>query len=607
MSRARTREKSGSKDTPLNSAAPKLDVDSAAPRPPDYADQPRPHWWPWALLAAVVAAFFVYAPALSGPFVFDDLYLPFGRPEADVWARKPTLENRPLLMITFWLNYLVSGQQTFSYHAVNVVLHVVVAILVFTLCRRLLVWAGESLRKADLLSVFGASVFLLHPIHTEAVAYVASRSDVLSTMLAYAALSVFLGGCLRPGGGWGAREQNPQPLGFPRALAILALTGAAVASKEQAAVIPGLLLLADYFWNPGFSFRGIRAHWPIHGAFALAGAAGVAFVLRILAVSDTAGFGSTGVRWFQYFFTQCRVIWHYLLLSVLPLGQNLDPEFSYSRSVWDRGAALGLAALAALSAAAWLYRRSYPLAAFGWLVFLLLIAPTSSVVPIRDVAAERRLYYPFLGLVLILLEAARRIRISRPAGIAAAAAVVCCLGYLTSARAALWADPIALWTETAKASPNKARPRFQLGHALYAAGRFPESAEAYAAAARVEKPDFGLLLDWALALDAAGRGEEAIERLRQAAQIEKGAHVYATIGMVQAKLGRYGDALESLSTARSYDPTHWPTYLYRANTYAALGNWADAAGDYRRVIELNPGNAAATQGLALAQQNLGAR
>ncbi|MEZ5398591.1 MAG: tetratricopeptide repeat protein [Bryobacteraceae bacterium] len=554
----------------------------------------RPKWF-WPLVAAAfVAVFFVYAPALSGPFVFDDLYLPFGRPEAEVWARQPLQGNRPLLMLSFWLNYLVSGQRPFSYHATNVALHFGVVVLVFALCRRLLGRAGEARERAWALAAFGAAVFLLHPLHTEAVAYVASRSDVLSTLLAYSALALFV---------FAFREPVAPP-GIGRTLAILAFAAAAMAAKEQAAVIPGVILLADYFWNPGFSIRGIRANWRLHGLFALGGVAAVGVVIRVLAVSDTAGFGVGGVRWYQYFLTQCRVIWRYLRLTVLPIGQNLDPNFPLSASLADWTALAGLTALAAITVVAVLKRKQYPLAAFGWLLFLLMIAPTSSVVPINDVVAERRMYFPFLGLVLVMLEGVRRLRIEAHAAVACAAAVLISFGYWTSARAVLWGDPIALWSATAEASPGKARPAFQLAHALYGAGRYDEASESYAAAAAREKPNAELLLDWGLALDAARRPEDAVERLEQAAAIEPSAHVYATIGMVQAKMQRYGDALESLSKAKAKDPFHWPTYLYRGNTFAALGNWADAAVDYRRVLDLQPGNAAAAQGLSMAERNL---
>ena len=98
------------------------------------------------------------------------------------------------------------------------------------------------------------------------------------------------------------------------------------------------------------------------------------------------------LTWYQYFFTECRVIWDYVRLFFIPAGQNLDPEISISRNILAHGAVIGLAGLLIASVLAWTYRRRFPLASYGWFVWLILLAPTSSLVPIRDPMAERRMY-----------------------------------------------------------------------------------------------------------------------------------------------------------------------------------------------------------------------
>ena len=100
-------------------------------------------------------------------------------------------------------------------------------------------------------------------------------------------------------------------------------------------------------------------------------------------------------------------------LFVVPIGQNLDPQVDISRTILDHGAIIGLAALLAVSVLAWIYRRRFPLASYGWFVFLILLAPTSSFVPIRDPMAERRLYLPFIGLLFITVEFLRRWKTTR--------------------------------------------------------------------------------------------------------------------------------------------------------------------------------------------------
>src|SRR6185369_2391505 len=152
----------------------------------------------------------------------------------------------------------------------------------------------------------------------------------------------------------------------------------AISTKEHTLTLGALLLLTDYYWGLG----GIRKNGLLYGMLTAAGAVGAFLVWRELKYASTAGFNVVGFTPASYFFTQCRVIWTYVRLFFLPFGQNVDPDIALSQSLLDHGAIFGLLALVALVAAAWIYRKRWPLAAFGVFVFLLLLAPTSSFVPI---------------------------------------------------------------------------------------------------------------------------------------------------------------------------------------------------------------------------------
>jgi protein O-mannosyl-transferase len=123
-----------------------------------------------------------------------------------------------------------------------------------------------------------------------------------------------------------------------------------------------LLLLTDYYWNPGFSLTGIRRNWRLYVPVVLIGALAGLFVALVLRSATTAGFGVKEFTWYQYFFTECRAIWDYLWMFLLPIGQNLDPEFPISRSITDHGAIVAMLGLLAVSVGAWIYRRRFPLA-----------------------------------------------------------------------------------------------------------------------------------------------------------------------------------------------------------------------------------------------------
>jgi tetratricopeptide (TPR) repeat protein len=560
------------------------------------APVPQRRLWPYAvgLLVALFVVFNVYWPAMNGQFLLDDTYLPYMNPSfAGVSLYAWIRGLRPLLMFSYWLNFQYADaaragmQDTFGYHFVNVVLHFLNGILVFLATRKVMSWAGVEKWPSEILAIFAAGLFLLHPLQTESVSYVASRSETLSVFFVLAALVVFL-------------YREGSALGLARTVAVLALFGSAVLTKEHTAVLPVLLLLTDYYWNPGFSLDGIRRNWRLYIPIVVLGALGIAFVIKVLSAATTAGFGVKEFTWYQYFFTECRVIWTYLGMFMLPFGQNLDPEFSISRSIVDHGAIVAMLGLLAVSAAAWIYRRRFPLASYGWFVFLILIAPTSSFVPIKDPFAERRLYLPFIGLLFITLEFLRRWKVSRATLATVLALVLVAEAAATHQRNQVWASPIDMWTDTVAKSPNKLRPRFQLAMAFFHAGHYPEAIEHFQKAAQLEPPNFDLLLDWAQAYDGAGRLSEAIAKLREAAALDKNAHVYSQIGMMYGKMGQYPQALDALATSIQLDPNFFGgiAYVYRGDVFSAQGNQQQAAEEYRRALAVDPNGSVAREKLA---------
>jgi len=542
-----------------------------------------------AVLVGLWLTLEVYGPALHGPFLFDDLYLPFMRPGlAEAPLRHWLGQIRPVLMLSYWINYRLSGQDPYCYHLFNVAAHFLAGLLVFLVIRKLLTCAAVEGARRDVLASFAAGVFLLHPLQTESVSYVASRSEVLSGLFFYAALALFL-------------YRRRAEVSWPVSLGVLLLYGAAVLSKEHTAVLVALLLLTDYFWNPGFRFEGIRRNWRLYAPIALGGAAALKFVWGVLASSDSAGFGIREFTWQQYFFTQCRALWLYLRLFLLPYGQNLDHDFPISRSLLDHGALLAMAALSAAVAAALIWRQRYPLAAYGWLAALVTLAPTSSVVPILDPVAERRVYLALPWLALIAVELLRRWRTSTRRLAAVLCVIVAVAAAFSWRRNQVWSGAVALWQDSVAKSPNKQRPHFQLAYAYYQEGRCREALAEYAQAARTGRADYRLLVDWALAYDCAGQLEAAIEKLRAAAELENTAHVHALIGMVYAKSGRRAEALAELDIAERLQPRFEMTYVYRGNVYLSAGELPAAARQYRRALDINPRNEAALHGLRQAE------
>ena len=179
-------------------------------------------------------------------------------------------------MFTYFLNTRISLQDTTSYHVFNLVIHALAALFIFPVLRRLLEWAGIAELERTPWAVFGAVLFLLHPLQTESVAYISGRSDALSGMLAIASFGLYVN---RPAAAitWG------------RAAAVLALFAAASLAKEQAIVLPALFLLTDLWWNPESLVRATRANWRLYAILPAGAVAGLAIFWKSILGIGTGG------------------------------------------------------------------------------------------------------------------------------------------------------------------------------------------------------------------------------------------------------------------------------------------------------------------------------
>jgi tetratricopeptide (TPR) repeat protein len=246
------------------------------------------------------------------------------------------------------------------------------------------------------------------------------------------------------------------------------------------------------------------------------------------------------------------------------------------------------------------------LAAYGFFAFLILLAPTSSVLPIRDPLAERRMYFAMFGLLLVTADLLRRVKLPRATLAAACGALLLIAAIATHARAEVWSSELTLWQDTEAKSPDKPRGHFQLANAYFNNGDCDRASAEFQTTDRY-KPDgytrYNLLVDWGLALDCAGRQGEALAKLREAAALEPTAHIYSQIAKVMGEQKQWNEALSALDQAEKIDATFAPTFAYRGIIYFNTGRCAEAVTAYGRAIGLDPQlEPTVRQGLSMARQ-----
>ncbi|MBX3025570.1 hypothetical protein KF840_11755 [bacterium] len=458
--------------SPTPAAAPRPE----ARRPPARVVAASAPWWAHllALLVVGLLASLPYLPSLGGDFVFDD-------PNAvtqSTLIRSLTpirtflaLSTRPLTDYSYAINYAIGGYAPTPYHATGIILHVCTALLVYALAWLLLGLPSLAPRYGAArhrIAWAAAALFAAHPLASEAVAYISSRSESLAAVWYLVAVIGFVRAATASGRGGRAAWL---------ALTVVA-TIAGAASKETVftlfAVLPLLdwLLLADRHWR--------RVHWRLI-VIPILPLALVAAVLLIRAFAGqmslgqygaTAGFSFDRFGPLQYLATQFGVIVHYLRLTVLPLGQTFDYDWALASLHQPLAVIVPLAILVALLIGAWRLRATQPLVPFvaGWV--LLILAPTSSVMPIADLAVERRMYLPLVGLMLLaaawLHDGCGRLPSAwgRRQGLTYAlvvAALVAALTPFTWQRAVLWGDAIALHEDGVRRAPGNPRMRLNLG------------------------------------------------------------------------------------------------------------------------------------------------
>jgi tetratricopeptide (TPR) repeat protein len=546
-----------------------------------------------ALAAALLAGLCVYAPALRGPFVFDDFGLPQARMAAEP-LRAWLAGVRPVLMFTYWLNHTVLGDAPSGYHAVNLLIHVVNTSLVFLILVRLLTMTGWLRLQVIVGSSVGALVFLIHPLQTESVSYIAGRSESLAALFSLCALCLFL-------------YRRNESISWLEASIVLVLFGLGIAVKENTVSLAGILVLTDLFWPRPFSTANLRKNWRLYLLMAPGAMVAAAGIFRMLAHAPSAGFSLRTFTWYQYSFTEARAIFTYLRLAVLPLQLSVDHDFPASRTITQHGAFFYILLLAVLVAAAIAFRRRYRLACFGLLMFLIWLAPTSSIVPINDALVERRMYLPMLGLILIGCEAAARLRLSRPATYGALTAMVILFGELCYERNQLWAQPEALFASAAMQSTHNSRPLASLADLLIADNRCGAALPYLEQADRLFPKDYWVQLSWGRILECLERRDEAMKRLQLAASIEPTSKVFELIGLLYAEMHMTGPADQALQKAIQIDPRSVTAHKARAAFYESIHNLEAAESEYRTSVTLDRSDSTAQFSLVRVHQMLAAQ
>jgi protein O-mannosyl-transferase len=572
-----------------------------------------------ACAVIVLAALAVYYNSISGPFIFDDWpAITQNLTIRHFWsALSPPhngsgVDGRPLINLSFAVNYALGGLRVWSYHATNLAIHILAGLTLFGIVRRTLQQPMLSKRfgEASLPLAFAvALLWTVHPLQTESVTSVIQRTESLMGLFYLLTLYCFIRG-MEAGK---SRAESQESRGTPAsgsglstlssrlwfsASIISCLLG--IATKEVMVSAPLIVL----FYDRTFLAGTFREAWRRRGGWYL-GLFGTWLVLGFMLVcmggtrGQAAGFGLRITPW-AYALTQCRAIVLYLKLVVWPHPLVFD----YGTNVVKGAAAVAPQALVLilLVAGTICMLRFRPVLGFVGMWFFAILAPSSSVVPlVGQTMAEHRMYLPLAAVIALIVLGLYAWLGRRSLIIFAAAAAG--LGWLTIQRNKDYRSDLAIWSDTVAKCPGSARAHYNFGAALAGVpGRLLQAVFEYEEALRIQPNYPGAHNNLGCILATIpGRLPEAIDHFEQAFRL---APDYATarnnFGIVLYKNGRISEAIDQFKEAVRITPDFTEAHFNLGIAFGQAGRIPEAIFQFEEVVRINPDYPEAHENLGIA-------
>jgi protein O-mannosyl-transferase len=534
-------------------------------------------------IALVALCAGLYANSLQGEFHYDDFHSLVDNPhvrsaanigrfflDPDMFSADPDKSMyRPLLLCTYALNYALGQYDVLGYHLFNMALHALASVLVAALATRLV----GGISAGWIAGIF----FALHPLATEPVNYISSRSESLAACF-YLAVIV-----------WHLRKAESSRFAWGKYIAY----GAGLLSKSIALSAPVSLWLLDRAQD---RTQDRARAWRSYGAFAIVAGAylGVVYANRFLGDSLSAPVRSAAVQ----LWTQLKAPAYYLYMLFMPVRLNVQHQFFESSGAGEAAVLLGGALVASLAFLAWQGRRTL----LGWSLLWAGIAllPTL-IIPLNMLVNERRLYLPLAALALVLAWLGQR-----PWPRAIALAVAVCFAALTWQRNEVWRSELSLWQDAVAKAPLMHAAQNNWGKAQQQAGRWEEALAAYERAMFLDARHGDAFNNAATIYHLRGEklladGQEqqaqklfllAVDRYKKAQQLyptyaeiaQNLAAAYINLQDLPAAIGEYKRALD-IDSARGDTWSNYGQALYKNGQLDA------ATRAFAKAIELLPNQA----------------
>jgi tetratricopeptide (TPR) repeat protein len=581
------------------------------------------HYIPIFLLSLLAVG--IYLNSLNNSFIFDDISSivenPYIRNLKDISFFLKGLEVRKesfraLPTLSFAINYHLHKLNVFGYHLVNLALHLLSGLLVYFISRHLFLLEsqdnkpladdpGNDHQKINLLSLLAAAIFISHPIQANTVTYVVGRNEGMASFFYLLGLFFFIKMSLSRGGIKGLYLLGT---GMTFFFAIL--------SKEIAFTLPAILILFDLMFICK-NWKVIKTRLKFYIGF------GAPFILYILFFVKGGVIKLLFVypgRWtpWENLLTQFNVIIQYFKLLFLPLPGwlNIDHDFQLSKSLFEYPTWISLSIILFLFILAVFLIKKNRLISFCIFFFFIVLAPSSSVIPIWDLMVEYRLYLPIFAFCLILTKGlnsfyqllARYYSYKLSRGVLLGISVIILSSYsaITIDRNKIFKDELILWSDAAKKSPNKTRPKENLITAYHRHGLNDQAIALSLEVLNKNPRDHEIYNKLGISYMSLGEYNKAIEYLKTSIQIENNnPEALNNLGVIYLEKKDFPQAITAFKQAISQKPNYSEAHNNLAKALAMSGQLDDAIIVESKAIRMDPDIAEYRFNLAKLYENKG--
>lgn len=539
----------------------------------------------WLALLPLMVSFLAYLAAFSNDFVeWDDNRYVYDNPDLGKWDAagwkyllgKYVMGNwHPLTMMSLSLDKTLLGLDPGKFHAVNVALHAINALLVYLLGRRLFSHTGIAL-TAGLL-------FAVHPLHVESVAWVSERKDVLYTCGTLLALLH-----------WHSWIKNGNSRSWTLSLLFFAL---ACLSKAQAVIMPVLALLITV-WEKPEDWKQIKRHLPLVPFFL------VSLIIGFVAIDAQADGGNVRVfreySWLDQILIGLYGFFLYLAKTVWPFGQSAY----YPYPVKENGTLpmiyfLAPVLLGGMVFLVWRFARAHKPVWLGTLFFLIAILPVLQFLPVGETMISERYYYlPSAGLFFLIAWMLWRIPVSDHIRNGIVGLLVGCLGLLCYNRTRIWNNTYSLFLDVMHQHENVPVAYNNIANQFTKDKKYELAIPLYLKALSI-RPEYAIgwhnLGNNYTHLNRYPKALQSFERyleIRPNDEVvyKKIGTVYSKMGSEAAAAGKIEDAASFLEKAIQHDPDLVECYVNLGNIAAMRQDYATAENRYNSALLLNPEN-----------------